>query len=147
MKNPQLFLHLCLLSTGAASAQAAPGDPGPREAAPRWQGQYFGEAEAGARVVTEAHGWARLWKELGRTPPPLDFSRWCVVAAFAGQQPTGGFTLEIQEPVPEGEDLLVRWRVRPPAPGSIVTEALARPWVVKALPRPRGAVRLLRLDD
>jgi hypothetical protein len=122
-----------------------PGPPartGVPEAPPDWRGQYHGEDRPGAEVVMEAGAWARLWRRLGRSAPPLDFSRWCAVVAFAGERPTGGYTLEILDPVPRGDDVLVRWRVRPPARGAFVTEALARPWRVEVLPRPKGAVKL-----
>ncbi len=142
MTQPSLFLHLCLLSTGVPSVLAEAQSPASPAPATRWQGQVSGEAEPGARVVTEAGDWARLWRALGRDAPPLDFSRWCAVVAFAGERPTGGFRLVFEEPVQEGADLVIRWRVLPPGPDQIVTQALAHPWRVQAYPRPAGRVRL-----
>ena len=144
--NPlALFLPFLLLpgppvvSPAPATVQAAP----PLE----WRAQYHGDEEAGAQVVMDAWHWGHLWRRLGQSAPPLDFTRYCAVVAFAGRRPTGGFTLEFQEPVPQGDDLLLRWRVRPPAPGSFVTEAIAHPWKVWALPRPKGGIRVERAKE
>lgn len=136
----RLLLALTLLG-GSSAWPAVP------EALPEWRGQYHGEARPGAEVLMDAGAWTRLWRRLDRRPPPLDFSRWCAVAAFAGERPTGGTTLEILDPVPQGDDVLIRWRIRPPAWGAFVTEALARPWRVVVLPRPRGTVKLEQAVD
>lgn len=111
-----------------------------------WRGQYHGDAETSAEVVTNSAQWNRLWRRLDQSAPPLDFTRCCAVVAFAGRRPTGGFTLEFLDAVPQGDDLLVRWRVRPPAPDAFVTQAFTQPWEVKALPRPKGTVKVVRAE-
>lgn len=136
---------LCLLL--GAPAVSLPARSSQEAEGLEWRGQYHGEQEAGAEVVTNAAQWARLWRRLNQHAPPLDFTRSCAVVAFAGQRPTGGFTLEFLDAVPQGEDLLVRWRVRPPAPNAFVTQALARPWKVQVFPRPKGGIRVERAKE
>lgn len=143
--NPRSWtLPLCLL---LGAAPAVPGRAAQAaKATLEWSGQYGGDPSPGAEVVMDAGQWGRLWRRLERPAPPLDFSRYCAVVAFAGQRPTGGFTLEFLPPIPQGKDLRVRWRVHPPSPQSYVTEAFAQPWHVKAFPRPGGGVKLERMD-
>jgi len=133
-----LFLGL-LLGASSVPLSAAPAQG---TESLEWRGQYHGDPETGAEVVTNVAQWSRLWRRLDQSAPVLDLTRYCAVVAFAGQRPTGGFTLEFLDSVPQGDDLLVRWRVRPPAPDAFVTQAFAQPWKVKAFPRPRGRVRL-----
>ena len=58
------------------------------------------------------------------------------VAVFAGERPTGGYTVEFLDPVPKGMDVIVRYRVNEPTGFS--TQAIAQPWKVRAFPRVRG---------
>jgi hypothetical protein len=143
-------LPALVLGGAAASLPAQAPPPAAAEAvAPtlEWRGQYHGQPEPGAEAVLDAHRWERLWRSLDQRPPALDFKTHCAVAAYAGMRPTGGFTLEFLEPVLQGDDLLIRWRVRRPAPDSYTTQALAQPWKVKAFPRPRGKVKLEQVKD
>lgn len=145
-----LNIPLALILAGAAvtaPAQAPPQAGERATPAQEWRGQYRSQPEPGAEVVMDAHRWERLWRSLDQRAPALDFTVHCAVVAFAGQRPTGGFTLEFLEPVPQGDDLLIRWRVRSPAPDSYTTQALAQPWKVKAFPRPKGMVKLERVKD
>ena len=149
MNLAALFLPVLILVGGPAPAQAPPPAKAGGEAAAtmEWRGQYGGDVEAGAEVLMHAGRWEGLWRSLGQGPHPLDFTKYCAVVAYAGQRPTGGFTLEFLEPVPQGNDLLIRWRVRSPSPDSFTTQALAQPWKVKAFPRPKGQVKLEQLKD
>ncbi len=131
---------IMVLSVLPATAQAPPAAPSP--APEEWRGQYGGEPIPGAVAVTNADHWKRLWRGLGREAPALDFSKVCAVVAYAGERPTGGFTLEFLEPVPQGDDLLIRWRVCSPSPETYTTQAIAHPWKVKVFPRPKGKVKL-----
>lgn len=144
---PKILMVLLLLGALAGWSQVPPSPQAGESQALEWRGQYQGDSAPGAEVVSDARTWARLWRRLEREAPALDFATHVAVVAYAGERPTGGYTIEFSEAAPQGPDLLVRWRVRAPAPDTYTTQALARPWKVKALPRPRGAVRLVRLDD
>jgi hypothetical protein len=138
-------LSLC----GLLGATPAGGADEPAQGGPvlEWRGQYGGESVPAAEVITNAAQWARLWRRLDKPVPPVDFTVNCAVVAFAGRRPTGGFLIEFLEPRPEGDGLLIRWRVRRPAPDAYVTQALAQPWRVKLFPRPRGVVKAEQVVD
>jgi hypothetical protein len=103
-----------------------------------WKGQYGGPGGAGAEVASDSSSWTRLWRTLGRDAPPLDFKKYFAVAVFAGERPTGGYSVEFLEPAPKGADLAVRYRIKPPAGFS--TQAFTQPWKVRAFPRVKGKV-------
>ena len=149
---PALPLALLLaLSIGATplSAQAATPPKSAEQTEPlqEWRGQYGGLTDAGAQVVKNATRWSHLWRSLGKTEPSLDFTTHFAVVAFAGEHPTGGFTIEFLEPVKQGEDLLIRWRVQPPPKDAYVTQAFAQPWKVKAFPLPKGKIKVEMVDE
>lgn len=136
--NIRWSVPIMVLAALPAVAQAPPETPAPEE----WRGQYGGESVPGAVAVMNADQWKRLWRGLDREAPALDFSKAFAVVAYAGERPTGGFTLEFLEPVPQGDGVLIRWRVRSPSPETYTTQAIAHPWKVKAFPRPKGKVKL-----
>ena len=103
-----------------------------------WKGQYGGPIDSGTLVAVDAAAWTRLWLILGQEQPPLDFTKQFAVAVFAGERPTGGYTVEFLDPVPKGPDLIVRYRVNPPTGFS--TQAVAQPWKVRAFARVKGKV-------
>lgn len=138
--NPSvLFLPIAALVGAPAPAQT-PASPAASDSL-EWKGQYGGELQ-GAKAVMDSVHWSMLWRGLERSAPALDFTKYCAVVAYAGKRPTGGFTIEFLEPVPQGDDLLIRWRVRSPSPETYTTQAIAHPWKVKVFPRPKGHVKL-----
>ncbi len=143
--NP-LPMCLSLLLLGTVPTGRADGTAQTEEIQ-EWRGQYGGEEAPAAEVITQPARWAKFWRWLGKAMPPADFTQSCAVVAYAGLRSTGGYAIEFLAPVLQGDDLLVRWRVRPPAPDSYVTQALARPWKVKVFPRPKGSVRVEQVRD
>ena len=103
-----------------------------------WKGQYGGPIDAGTEVATDESSWTRLWLQLGQDAPALDFKKYFAVAVFAGERPTGGYTVEFLDPVPKGADVTVYFRVKDPAGFS--TQAVAQPWKVRAFERVKGKV-------
>lgn len=103
-----------------------------------WKGQRGGPIDANFEVATDAGAWTRLWLTLGQDAPEIDFKRQFAVAVFAGERPTGGWTVEFLEPMTKGMDLYVRYRVLPPS--GFATQAITQPWKVRAFQRVRGKV-------
>jgi len=120
-----------LLFAGSAQAKKA-------EKPMEWKGQYGGPIDAGTEVAADAGAWGRLWLQLGQDAPPLDFKKYFAVAVFAGERPTGGFTVEFLDSVPKGMDVVVRYRIKEPT--GFTTQAIAQPWKVRAFERVRGKV-------
>mgnify|MGYP001619178054 CR=1 FL=1 len=105
-----------------------------------WKGQQGGPLEPGHQLVTDLKGWKALAARLGLHANAPDFSKSIVVAVFVGERPTGGFSASFENPAAEGDDLLVRYRIKKPAPTSFVTQAFAQPWKARTFPRPKGKV-------
>ena len=127
------WIVVAAILLGAASAHAKKAEK-PME----WKGQYGGPIDPGTEVAADAGAWTRLWLMVGQDAPELDFKKYFAVAVFAGEKPTGGYTVEFVEPVAKGDDMTVRYRVNPPTGFS--TQAIAQPWKVRAFPRVKGKV-------
>lgn len=112
-----------------------------------WKGQYGGPLEPGHQLVTDLKGWRSLASKLGLNANPPDFAKSLVVAVFVGERPTGGFSASFDDPAVKGNDLIVRYRIKKPAPTSFVTQALARPWKVRVFRRPKGKVLVEPLPE
>ena len=145
MKVIPVVLSLCVL-LGTVPSRCTNG-MAQSEETQEWRGQYGGEDAPTAEVITHPARWAKFWHRLDKMMPQVDFTQNCVVVAHAGLRSTGGYTIEFLDPVLQGDDLLVRWRVRRPAPGSYVTQALARPWEAKVFAKPKGSLRVEQVKD
>lgn len=62
--------------------------------------------------------------------PELRFGRETVLAIRLSERPTGGYGIEIANVEKDGDDLFVDVRLREPAEGAIVTQALTSPWAL-----------------
>jgi hypothetical protein len=122
----------------AALLFAAPAHAKKAEKPMEWKGQYGGPIDAGTEVAADASAWMRLWLQVGQDAPALDFKKYFAVAVFAGERPTGGYTVEFLEPVVKGPDVTVRYRIKPPTGFS--TQAIAQPWRIRAFARVPGKV-------
>jgi hypothetical protein len=112
-----------------------------------WRSQHGGDLTPGSEAIMDAGHWDRVWRRLEKDTPPLDFKEYCAVLANAGQKPTGGYSIEFIAPLPQGDDLLIRWRVRQPKPGSVQSQEFTQPWEVQAFPRPKGEVLTEPIED
>ena len=130
-RHALFILIASLLLAGTAQAKKA-------EKPMEWKGQYGGHIDAGTEVASDESAWTRLWLQLGQDAPPLDFKRYFAVAVFAGERPTGGWTIEFLEPAPKGMDVTVRYRINEPT--GFATQAITQPWKVRAFPRVKGKV-------
>lgn len=76
--------------------------------------------------------WNRAWAGRLELPPVpgVNFRRETILAVFLGQQPTGGYGIEVADATLEGQELFVDMRFREPDPGAITTQALTSPWVM-----------------
>jgi hypothetical protein len=126
----------------AALLFAVPSHAKKAEKPMEWKGQYGGPIDPGTEVAADANAWMRLWLQVGQDAPPLDFKKYFAVAVFAGERPTGGYTVEFLEPVMKGSDVTVRYRIMDPTGFS--TQAIAQPWRIRAFPRVSGKVFVVK---
>jgi hypothetical protein len=94
-----------------------------------------GIGEARRLVIKDANTWAAFWSELGvGDRPDVDFTRDVVVAAAAGQRPTGGHEIAIDRVTQTDGELTVEVVERTPGPNCVTTASLTQPVDVAIVP-------------
>src|SRR5215208_7172685 len=114
------------------------------------QGDGSGIVRAGRTLVRDAAEWRALWAAHAGpdTPePPVDFSSDMVAAAFAGERPQPGFTIEIGRARRDGHSLTLVVSEHSPAPGGVAAQILVTPFHIVLLPRYDGEVRFVNRDE
>ncbi|HVO33564.1 MAG TPA: protease complex subunit PrcB family protein [Elusimicrobiota bacterium] len=129
----------------APPPQAAPAKPivpapAPPPAGPPpgpWSGGDSPIKEARKVVIRNSTAWRSLWAEMGQTSPlpAMNFEDYVVVAVFAGEKPTAGFSVVIDLPKEDPNDMTVYYHVIEPAPESSPEPTLTHPWALRAVPR------------
>ncbi len=114
------------------------------------RGTNSGYQSASQMVINNSEQWSNLWQQhtYNTEPPPpvpqVDFTPYSVVAVFAGEQPTGGYSVEILSVETSGsqtqEQLAIRVQHRQPGAGDFVTEALTYPYHIIRIPKIDGRV-------
>ncbi|MBW3660482.1 MAG: protease complex subunit PrcB family protein [Gemmatimonadetes bacterium] len=101
-------------------------------------------------TIRSDSAWGAFWSELHRgqgslepAPPEVDFDRSVVVAATAGQKPTGGHAIDIEGVLANGDGVWVSVRKTTPGEGCVVTQALTAPAVVVKAPKRDGPVKFI----
>lgn len=101
------------------------------------QGSQASGFEAPAfRIVESERELLELWNRayasrLDLPPlPDVSFQRETILAVFQGQQPTGGYGIEVSDVVIDGQELFVDLSFLEPAPDAMTTQALTSPWVL-----------------
>lgn len=96
---------------------------------------HTGVAEARRLVIRDANAWAEFWSELGvGDRPAVDFTRDLVVAVAAGQRPTGGHEIAVDQVTQNGPVLTISVLETRPGPNCMTTAALTQPVDVVVVP-------------
>ena len=110
---------------------AAPYAPYGGEAVPiRRIGQYSnsGISTPERVVIRDDSSYARFWASLNAgARPAVDFTRDLVIAAAAGQQPTGGHSIAVSRVFRSGEGLAVEVVETVPGPGCTTAQVITQP--------------------
>jgi hypothetical protein len=86
-------------------------------------------------VIRDANAWANFWSELGvGDRPAIDFTRDIVVAVAAGQRPTGGYEIAVDQVRQSNGELTVEVVETSPGPNCMTAESLTQPVDVVVLP-------------
>jgi hypothetical protein len=97
-------------------------------------------------VVRRQEDWHRIWARHAsvRTPTPgppqIDFSQEIVIAVFAGERMTGGFTVQVTAIEESAGVIRVTYREIGPPPDSLLTQALTQPYHLVTTPRVEGLI-------
>ena len=104
------------------------------------RGTDSGYQSASQMVINNSERWSNLWQQhtYNTEPPPpvprVDFTSYSVVAVFAGEKPTSGYSVEILSAETSGSQTLDQSAIaitvqhRQPKAGDFVTEALTYPY-------------------
>ncbi|HEV2706847.1 MAG TPA: DUF885 family protein [Pyrinomonadaceae bacterium] len=105
------------------------------------------EGARAVELVTNENEWRRVWTLIGagRPAPDVPFSTRAVVVVFQGQQPTGGYSVEVTGIRRDGTVLAVSINERRPASEDITTQVITSPFVAVSIPRPVAGATV-RLD-
>ncbi len=98
----------------------------------------FGYEKPAELLIGDEQEWARVWKtvESGTIPTPpvpaMDFATTRLIAVFAGDKPTGGFDVRIDQITKgsDGKTLQVIVKEKVPAEGAMVTQAFTSPYEI-----------------
>jgi hypothetical protein len=82
---------------------------------------------AEVRVIRTPEEWTDLTMD---KPPAVDFNKNSVVVVFAGERPTGGWSVRITRVEQSGADCTVHYDVRRPPRGAMVTQVITHPYAV-----------------
>lgn len=85
--------------------------------------------------ITSAAELEELWKivDVADSPPKINFDKEAVIAVFAGQQPTAGYSVQVSKIVDSGARL-VSITLTAPAANCLVGQALTAPYEVITVP-------------
>jgi uncharacterized membrane protein len=108
------------------------------------KGDASGIVDPHRTVVRDSQTWQALWSAHAgpaTAAPPVDFGRSMVLAAFAGERPNPGYSVEIVEPRHIGASLVVTVNEAQPPRGMIAAQIIVTPFHIVTLPRTDGDVR------
>ena len=131
-------LLLAAATTACAMGRRPPASGEKTMITQEWKGQQGGPELHGHQIVYDDIGWQGGWLELKQAAPPLDMTKYAAVFVYVGRKTTGGYKVVWDEPVPQGDDLKVSYRILKPE--GMVTQALTAPWAVHAFPKPKRFV-------
>jgi hypothetical protein len=93
-------------------------------------------------IVRSQAEWLTLWRrhsnDLNATPPAVVFDLEIVAAIFLGEKPTGGYDVTILRAGQSGDELIVEYQEKTPAPGSINIQVFQQPFHIVRINREVG---------
>jgi hypothetical protein len=141
-----VFLGSVVVCTGLLVSGAACADAGPGFQTIASSGQS-GVSSAQTAVVRDAAAWTQLWARHAATqsPPParpeVDFSRFMVLAVFAGGKPSACYGVQVTGVVPAAANgLQLRWREPEPPAGLMCAAVMTFPAQFVQVQRVSGKV-------
>jgi hypothetical protein len=78
--------------------------------------------------------WKKAHGEDGKKMPAIDFENYYVIGVFAGQQPTGGYSIAVDKVTDEADTRTVSITIEKPGDTCVVTQALTNPFQLIRVP-------------
>jgi len=107
-----------------------------------WKDIYSGILRKGEVAIYSQREFNSLWHRVyamridAPLAPEVDFEKFFIAAAFMGNMPTGGHSINITGATFDGKTLFVHLHVTRPAPGSFVTQQFTQPYSIAVIPKP-----------
>ena len=101
------------------------------------------------KVISSEADWTSLRQQLGNdlamqtALPSIDFTQSQLVAAFAGERPTGGYAVAVRQIVETDREVVVYVAVEAPNRGQMVITAITYPFQIVSMPRTSLPVRFV----
>lgn len=105
------------------------------------QGTYSAYPTANQLAISSTAEWVDLWQRhsSNNIPPPpvpeVDFTQDRVIAVFAGEKFTGGYSVEIISVETTNSQLVIIVKHRQPGAEDIVTQVITHPYHIIRIPR------------
>jgi hypothetical protein len=105
------------------------------------RGSASGITRSTTLAIKSEDEWHRIWAQHVSvrapmpSPPQIDFSREMVIAVFAGERTTGGFTVEVTAIEHSTGAIRVTYRESGPPPDSLLAQAITQPYHIVTTPR------------
>jgi len=143
-----IMLAACAATPAAGGGTPADGNgmQAPMTGHTEWHGTQSAVRSERTAVARDPEAWRQLWDLAGREPPRTLPDDAMAVAVFMAERRTGGYAVEIESVDREADGTVVRYRIRAPAPGSMVTQALTAPFVIRLVPAAPGEVRFVQIE-
>jgi len=120
----------------------------------QWKGQRSSIHQFKTVIIESEPGWVKLWEEhsgslqadpqtrsfakepqAASTTPTINFENFQVVAIFAGEKPTGGYSIEIISVQKISDKLIIQYKERAPSPNLMVIQILTQPFHIMTIPK------------
>lgn len=158
-------ITMCSAGAQAPDGEAVPGKPGDgKRSESMAAGQKvdfevlktgsnaFGFDKPAERLIQDLESWTKVWNavESGVIPrppvQPVDFEKSSLVALFAGEKRTGGYSIAVEAVSlsSDGKTLTVRARETSPPKGSITTMVLTSPYQIVKVARGTYQLQVIR---
>lgn len=90
-------------------------------------------------IIHDSKAFADLWKRYNGdkdvTAPKVDFTKYDVVAVFAGMKQTGGYAVEIDDLQKKDGKNIIPVKLIAPSKGMMVVQVITYPFAMKAVPK------------
>ncbi|MBC8063959.1 MAG: protease complex subunit PrcB family protein [Chlorobia bacterium] len=118
------------------------------------RGTQSGEAEQGVKVLRTERAFEEFMKgnraedKISKLTKQVDWNTEQVLVVFGGQQPTGGFGIDVKRiSSVDIQRLVVEARLIKPGPNQLVTQALTTPYVMIKTQRQVAAIKVKFLPE
>ncbi|MBC7930189.1 MAG: DUF885 family protein [Rubrivivax sp.] len=152
---PVKILRMAMLGDAGAGANAGGAQASTEEAKPvdfsvlATGTMSSRESGRAVELITDEAAWRRAWETVGggRPLPDVSFDTRALVVAYQGQQPTGGYSIEITGIKRIGTVLAISVGERRPVSGSLTTQVITSPFVAVSVPRPPTGATVRFADE